>query len=195
MKTRISDSEDTSNEESDTEAMGISSPPLPFLAFSSLLIVIYTFVFGVFPSLPCMSPYHAITEALEVPKVVDVSTVPTLIGPGKFTLQFLSSFLRPFFFFSFTRTHHFHSSILLCLRLMCCLSLSHFSFFLGSLPTERTHGVIFETRSSSAIVADPMEEETYFFSHFEQVEKNDLDLVDFWGTRPPYVDFHGYRVP
>ena len=99
VKTRISDSNDASNEESDTEAMGISSPPLPFLAFSSLLIVIYTFVFGVFPSLPCMSPYHAITEALEVPKVVDVSIVPTLIGPGKFTLQFLSSFLRPFFFF------------------------------------------------------------------------------------------------
>ena len=99
VKTRISDSNDASNEESDTEAMGISSPPLPFLAFSSLLIVIYTFVFGVFPSLPCMSPYHAITEALEVPKVVDVSIVPTLIGPDKFTLQFLSSFLRPFFFF------------------------------------------------------------------------------------------------
>ena len=60
MKTSISDSEDTSDEEPDTEAMGISSPSLAFL-----LIVVYTFVFGVFPSLPCMSSYYAVTEAPE----------------------------------------------------------------------------------------------------------------------------------
>lgn len=134
VKTMISDSEDTSNEESDTEAMGISSPPLPFLAFSSLLIVIYTFVFGVFPSLPCMSPYHAITEALEVPKVVDVSIVPTLIGPGKFTLQFLSSFLRPFFFFFFYPYSSFsflHSPLLEAHVLFVSLSF----FFLFRLVT------------------------------------------------------------
>ena len=124
----ISDSEDTSNEESDTEAMGISSPPLPFLAFSSLLIVIYTFVFGVFPSLPCMSPYHAITEALEVPKVVDVSIVPTLIRPGKFTLQFLSSFLHPFFFFYPYSSFSFLHSPLLEAHVLF-LSLSFFFLF------------------------------------------------------------------
>lgn len=36
VKTRISDSNDASNEESDTEAMGISSPPLRILFISQL---------------------------------------------------------------------------------------------------------------------------------------------------------------
>lgn len=36
VKTRISDSNDASNEESDTEAMGISSPPLSILFISQL---------------------------------------------------------------------------------------------------------------------------------------------------------------
>ena len=40
-----------------------------------------------------------------------------------------------------------------------------------------------------------MDGATSFFVHFEQVEHNDLDPVDFWGTSPPYVDFHGYRMP
>lgn len=60
MKTRIFDSKDASDEEPNTKAMGISSPSLAFL-----LIVVYTFVFGVFPSLPCMSSYYAVTEAPE----------------------------------------------------------------------------------------------------------------------------------
>ena len=36
VKTRISDSNDASNEESDTEAMGICSPPLRILFISQL---------------------------------------------------------------------------------------------------------------------------------------------------------------
>lgn len=27
------------------------------------------------------------------------------------------------------------------------------------------------------------------------MERNDLDLVDFWGTGPPYMNFHGYWYP
>ena len=27
------------------------------------------------------------------------------------------------------------------------------------------------------------------------MERKDLDPADFWGTGPPFVDFHGYQVP
>lgn len=40
-----------------------------------------------------------------------------------------------------------------------------------------------------------MDEAIAFFTYFKQVERKDLDLANFWGTRPPYVDFRGYRVP
>ena len=49
--------------------------------------------------------------------------------------------------------------------------------------------------SSSGTVPDPMSKAAAFFAHFDQPKVNDLDLVDFWGSRPPYVDFHGFRVP
>jgi len=51
--------------------------------------------------------------------------------------------------------------------------------FLGLLPTEETQSVVFEVRSSSTTTVDPVEEATSFFIHFEQVEKNDLDTMDF----------------
>ena len=40
-----------------------------------------------------------------------------------------------------------------------------------------------------------MSEATVFFARFDQPEVNDLDPADFWGSGPPYVDFHGFRVP
>ena len=49
--------------------------------------------------------------------------------------------------------------------------------------------------SSSVTVLDPVSEATAFFAHFDQLEVNDLDPIDFWGSGPPYVDFHGFRVP
>ena len=48
--------------------------------------------------------------------------------------------------------------------------------------------------SSSATVPNPVGEVVTFFTHFDQPEINDLDPVDFWGSGPPYVDFHGFRV-
>ena len=110
MKTRISFSEDTSDKVLDIEAIDISSLPLPPLLFLLFLLLYMHFIFDVFPSIPCMSSYYAVIEALKEPKVVDVSIAPTPV------------------------------------------------------------------------------EATSFFTHFEQVERNDLNLVDFWGTGPPYVD-------
>ena len=49
--------------------------------------------------------------------------------------------------------------------------------------------------SSFATVLDPVGEAATFFVHFDQPEINDLDPADFWGSGPPYVDFHGFRVP
>lgn len=54
---------------------------------------------------------------------------------------------------------------------------------------------MFKAESSSAAIPNPVSEATILFIHFEQVEMNDLDLAGFWGTKPPYVDFHGYWVP
>ena len=63
---------------------------------------------------------------------------------------------------------------------------------LGPLPTVPFQ---FEVGSSSATVLDSVGEATAFFAHFDQPEINDLDLANFWGSGPPYVDFHGFRVP
>ena len=40
-----------------------------------------------------------------------------------------------------------------------------------------------------------MSEAAAFFAHFDQPEVNDLNPTDFCGSRPPYVDFHGFKVP
>ena len=53
----------------------------------------------------------------------------------------------------------------------------------------------FEVDSSSAIVPDPISEAATFFTCFDQLEVNDLDPTYFWGSEPPYVDFHDFRVP
>ena len=53
----------------------------------------------------------------------------------------------------------------------------------------------FEVGSSFATIPDPVGEVTAFFTRFDQPEVNDLDSANFWGSGPPYVDFHGFRVP
>ena len=52
----------------------------------------------------------------------------------------------------------------------------------------------FEIGSNSNAAPNPVGEATAFFTRFKQAEMNDLDLADFWGTGPPYVDFHRYLV-
>ena len=49
--------------------------------------------------------------------------------------------------------------------------------------------------SSSATIPNPTNEAVAFFTRFDQPEVNDLGPADFWGSGPPYVDFHGFRVP
>ncbi|KAL0005152.1 hypothetical protein SO802_012713 [Lithocarpus litseifolius] len=53
----------------------------------------------------------------------------------------------------------------------------------------------FEVGSNSAAVTDPISEAMAFFTRFDQLEVNNLDPENFWGSSPPYVDFHGFRVP
>ena len=65
-------------------------------------------------------------------------------------------------------------------------------FLLGPLPTVPSQ---FEVGSSSATILDPISEVAAFFTHFDQPKVNDLDPADFWGSRPPYVDFHDFRIP
>ena len=67
-----------------------------------------------------------------------------------------------------------------------------YAFLIGPLPTAHSQ---FEVGSSSATLSDPVSEVAAFFTHFDQSEVNDLSPTEFWGSRPPYVDFHGFRVP
>ena len=53
----------------------------------------------------------------------------------------------------------------------------------------------FEVGSSSTTVPDLVGEATAFCAHFDQAKINNLDPTDFWGSSPPYVDFHGFKVP
>ena len=65
-------------------------------------------------------------------------------------------------------------------------------FLIGSLLTAPPQ---FEVGRCSATILDPANEATAFFTRFDQPEVNDVDPIDFWGSRPPYADFHGFRVP
>ena len=53
----------------------------------------------------------------------------------------------------------------------------------------------FKVGSSFAMVPTPVGEAAAFFACFDQLEINDLDPTDFWGSDPPYVDFHGFKIP
>ena len=66
------------------------------------------------------------------------------------------------------------------------------AFLIGPLPTAPSQ---FEVGTSSVTIPDPAHEATTFFAHFDQPKVNDLWPADFWGFRPPYADFHGFRVP
>ena len=66
------------------------------------------------------------------------------------------------------------------------------AFLIGLLPTAPFQ---FEVGSSSTTIPDPAQEAVTFFARFDQPEVNDLGPADFWGSGPPYADFHGFRVP
>ena len=53
----------------------------------------------------------------------------------------------------------------------------------------------FEVGSSSATIPDLVSKATAFFAGFDQPEVNDLGPAAFWGSGPPYIDFHGFRIP
>ena len=84
--------------------------------------------------------------------------------------------LLSFFFLFFTKVSHFMP----------------YAFLTGPLPTVSSR---FEVGSSSVTILDPANEAAAFFAHFDQLEVNDLGPTDFWGSRPPYANFHGFRVP
>ena len=65
-------------------------------------------------------------------------------------------------------------------------------FLIGPLPTAPSQ---FEVGSSSVTIPDLAHEATAFFTCFYQLEVNDLGPADFWGSGPPYLDFHGFQVP
>ena len=64
-------------------------------------------------------------------------------------------------------------------------------FLLGPLPTTPSQ---FKVGNSSTIVPNLVSEVAAFFAHFDQPKVNDLDPTDFWGSGPPYVDFHDFRI-
>ena len=66
------------------------------------------------------------------------------------------------------------------------------AFLIGPLPTMPFQ---FEVGNSSVTIPDPTYEAAAYFARFDQPEVNDLGPADFWGSRPPYANFHGFRVP
>ena len=67
-----------------------------------------------------------------------------------------------------------------------------YAFLIGPLPTAPSQ---FEVGSSSATLSDPVSEVAAFFTRFDQPEVNELGPIEFWGFGPPFIDFHGFRVP
>ena len=65
-------------------------------------------------------------------------------------------------------------------------------FLIGPFPTAPFQ---FEVGSRSATVSNLVSEAATFFACFDQPKVNELDPANFWSSRPPYVDFHGFRVP
>lgn len=48
--------------------------------------------------------------------------------------------------------------------------------------------------STTTSVGNLASELASFFAHFDQPKRNDLHLLDFWGTCSFYVDFLGYSM-
>ena len=53
----------------------------------------------------------------------------------------------------------------------------------------------FEVCNSSTTVPNLVSETVAFFTRFDLPKVDDLDPTEIWGFGPPYVDFHGFRVP
>ena len=125
-------------------------------------------------------PKIAIDPTMPTTPISIASATPTLVGPDNFltfTLSSIKTFIIAFISF-------------LCLLLtgLCCALCS----LLGPSLVEVAPTSWFEIGSNSATIPDPVSEAAAFFTCFDQVETNDLDLSDFWGVRSPYVDFHGF---
>ena len=54
-----------------------------------------------------------------------------------------------------------------------------YAFLIGPLPTAPSQ---FEVGSSFATISDPISEATTFFTHFDQLEVNDLGPAEFWAS-------------
>ena len=134
-------------------------------------------------SAPASVVFTASISAIPSVPVSILPTSPIITGPGELSLPL---FLSSFFFFLWI--------CLLPLPPIFFLSCSSHSlcFLIGPLPTASSQ---FEVGSSSATIPDPVQEAATFFARFDQPEVNDLGLADFWGSGPPYADFHGFRVP
>ena len=105
-----------------------------------------------------------------------VATAPILTSPGELLFPYL---LLHYLLVSLSFLDHgfsYHTS----------------HFLLGPFPTIHSQ---FEMSSSSATVPNPVSEAIAFFTCFDQLKVNDLDPANFWGSVPPYVDFHNFRVP
>ena len=105
-----------------------------------------------------------------------IPIAPILTGPSIFH----SPHPLPYFFImnSFLLPHGFSY------RVSCSLS--------GLILTAPSR---FKVGSSAATVPYLISEAIVFFTCFDQPEVNDLNLADFWDSGPPYVDFHGFKVP
>ena len=162
-------------------------------------------------SLHFVCPFSLIVETLEELGVaVDVG-MPTATPPTTPTTLVSTIPTVPFFAvpsvlvsaFPIAPIHIGPSEFLFLYLLLHCLfaSLSFLDhgfsnhalhFLLGPLPTVPSQ---FEMSNNSAAVPNPVSEVIAFFTRFDQPEVNDLNPTNFWGSRPSYVDFHGFRVP
>ena len=109
-----------------------------------------------------------------------IPTTPTPVGLGNFLTLVLFS-IKTFIvaFISF-----------LCIFLMSlCDALFSFS---GPSSVEVAPTSQFKIGSRSATIPYLVSEVAAFFTRFDQVKTNDLDLSGFWGAGSPYVDFHGF---
>ena len=137
------------------------------------------------PPIPAISsvPVSAVfTESVSAVPSVPVSILPTtpiVTAPGELSFSlFLSSFLPRGFVssFFFIKVSHFMP----------------YAFLMGPLPMVPSQ---FEVDSSFVTIPDPTNEAVAFFARFDQPKVNDPGPADFWGSGPPYADFHGFRVP
>ena len=165
-------------EELDVAADTAMLTSTPSTALAAPVSAIPTTLVSVVPTVPVFSvltPTIPTTPIPTVPiaQIPAIPTAPILVGSGMFS----SSYPFPYFFIinsSFSLYGFSHHAL-------CSLS--------GLVLTAPSQ---FEVGSSSATIPNPMSEAVAFFTRFDQPEVNDLNLADFWGAGPPYVNFHGF---